>query len=230
LLGDPGVVEPSPVLWLLDTQAYTFRNAPPQRVRASLYHYDFTRARSPWAQRIPRAQMQPANCSALGPYAAGDAPPAGTAGTKASPGACSRWWRRTYVRNYLPPVDQRSLEQVVRQQGWPVGGGAPQRKSGRADPCRPTKKRGARRVPLAVCNAVNTVRRAATPLRSFAGFEVATGSGPAFVDGPLMVILGTGMAAVALGRLGKLVARLCGDRTMRSDSNTVRYIDSDTES
>ena len=41
----------SAALTLLDLDAYPFRKAPPARVRATLYHYDFTRVASPWATR-----------------------------------------------------------------------------------------------------------------------------------------------------------------------------------
>ena len=57
---------------VLDLDAYAFApGAPPKRVRATLYHYDFTRVSSEWARRTPGVSMQPANCSILGPYAHG---------------------------------------------------------------------------------------------------------------------------------------------------------------
>lgn len=70
-------------------------------VRASLYHYDFTRVPSPWAA-ASRAPM--VNCS-------------GQQGTV----DCEYYWSRERVRDYLPAVDKKVLlEQVVRPQGWPV--------------------------------------------------------------------------------------------------------------
>ena len=47
---------------LLDPDAYPFKDKPPVRVRASLYHYDFTRVESPWAARIPGATVLPREC------------------------------------------------------------------------------------------------------------------------------------------------------------------------
>ena len=41
------------VLELLDVDAYPFKARPPTQLRASLYHYDFTRLHSPWAKNIP---------------------------------------------------------------------------------------------------------------------------------------------------------------------------------
>ena len=49
-------------LALLDGDAYPFPDAPPRRVRASLYHYDFTRVASPWAAAIPGAAQLPEAC------------------------------------------------------------------------------------------------------------------------------------------------------------------------
>ena len=86
-----------PALALLDLDAYPFKGRPPMRVRAHLYHYDFTRVRSPWAKRIPGARMQPANCSWLGPYRFDSGGGA----------ACRQWWRRTFVREYVGALDRR---------------------------------------------------------------------------------------------------------------------------
>lgn len=69
-------------------------------VRASLYHYDFTRIPSPWAA-ASRAPLL--NCSVQ------------------QQGNCNNYWFRERVRDYVPTLDKKTLlEQVVRPQGWPV--------------------------------------------------------------------------------------------------------------
>ena len=45
---------PACVLWFdLTPFSLASADAPPAQIRGSLYHYDFTRLDSPWAQRIP---------------------------------------------------------------------------------------------------------------------------------------------------------------------------------
>ena len=136
-------------LTLLDLDAYPFPTAPPARVRATLYHYDFTRVHSPWAVR-QQAPMLPANCSLLRPRVGG--PRVGDRGLADT--GCEAWWKRTRVREYLPPVDRSLMEeQVVRAQGWPVGGArAP------SDPCRAAKPTREATIPRGVCEAVLTLR------------------------------------------------------------------------
>ena len=189
--GDGGGMPPSAAVSLLDLDASPFRVEPPARVRAALYHYDFTRLDSPWARRIPQAPVLPSNCSLLGPFAA------------AAGEACGRWWRRVRVREYLPPVDRQMLEQqVVRGQGWPLGGAAAP-----ADPCHAAQagkasKKVRRRhafIPRPVCEAIVALRRTGAPIRRFVGFSL--GGSPrsaAFVDGPLLVIMSVVAAPLLL--------------------------------
>ena len=185
--GGGGGKSSSAALTLLDVDAYPFPTAPPARVRATLFHYDFTRVPSPWAQH-QQAPMLPVNCSRLGPFVGGE--------------GCDAWWKRTRVREYLPPVDRSLMEeQVVRAQGWPVGGArAP------SDPCRAAKPARDATIPPRVCEAVLTVRNAVgKPLRRFVGFDPGwLGGGAAFIDGPLLVIVS--VIAVAVG-LGMVTAR-----------------------
>ena len=163
----------SAALALLDVDAYPFKRAPPARVRAALFHYDFTRVPSPWARRIPGAKLLPANCSMLGPFAGG------SSGT-----VCGRWWTRSRVQEYLPPLTRSVLEeQVVGPQGWPIGHAVP-----RPSPCGTSTSVGSSRdavMPLLVCKAVVAMRGPAAKLQRFVGFYVWGG---VFVDGPLIVI------------------------------------------
>lgn len=172
---------------LLDTNAYPFGpRKPPRRVRATLYHYDFTRAPSPWAERIPNPPMLPRNCSMLGPWVGG--------------AGCDRWWARQRVQEYIPPVDRKMLEtQVVSAQGWPLGGA---KSSYADDACRArrTKRPTDELWLLPMCESVLTVRRVGAPLRGFVGLRVPDRPGGAFVDGPLLVIIGV-LAVPVLARL-----------------------------
>ena len=53
-----------PALALLDVDAYPFDDVRrPALVRASLYHYDFTRVPSPWARALPGAALLDAACN-----------------------------------------------------------------------------------------------------------------------------------------------------------------------
>ena len=176
----------SPVLALLDGDAYPFHRAPPRMLRASLYHYDFTRLPSPWAARTPDAPVLRSNCSdgqwaweALTGWRGG----AVSADSKRlKPRPCAEWWRRKRVREYVPPVTRRVLlEQVVRPQGWPEQPGS---EAEAAALCR--EGRAEKRMPRQVCEVLVTVRLLAAPLRSYVGAHVAS----AFVDGPLVVIVG----------------------------------------
>jgi hypothetical protein len=196
---------------LLDLDAYPFApGAPPKRVRATLYHYDFTRVSSEWARRTPGVSMQPANCSILGPYAHGlqdmwssllSSLPFASASSSALGSKCSHWWKRSRVREYLPPVDRQLLEeQIVKRQGWPIGGAKLA-----ADPCATTRGGGHKRskadedaitLPQPVCAAVVALRhRVGAALRRFVGWRIGTEQSSAFVDGPLVVISGLGFCA-----------------------------------
>lgn len=82
-------------LQLLDVDAYPFPETPPAFVRASLYHYDFTRSETRWARAIPGTEICGANCS--------------------------KYWTRTFVKEYVPKVDATVLRmQVVEPAQWPV--------------------------------------------------------------------------------------------------------------
>jgi hypothetical protein len=187
----------SAALALLDGDAYPFApRAPPKRVRATLYHYDFTRVPSAWARRIPRVSMLPANCSVLGPWVGGGPD-------------CARWWTRTRVREYVPPVDRGILEeQVIAPQGWPIGA---ERKPNslpakqRDATCKAGETRHAL-MPVAACEAVLAVRRIGAPLRRFVGFHVPSRPDGVFLDGPVLVIL----AALAVPLTARLLLRGAG--------------------
>ena len=82
-------------LQLLDLDEYPFKEKPPAFVRAWLYHYDFTRAPSRWARSIP--------------------------GTELCGSDCTKYWKRTRIKEYVPKVDSTLLRmQVVEPQQWPV--------------------------------------------------------------------------------------------------------------
>ena len=239
------------VLDLLDADAYPFPpDRPPQRVRMILYHYDFTRTRSEWARRTPGATLLHANCSRLGPYASGTrdtllavssrAPLGATLGHLARDAilshlpptrtSCSQWWSRRKVKDYLPAVDRSGLEQVVRQQGWPVGG-----VSNPSDPCSIVSRRAIKNgrnpdgsiaesatrvwqmarallsgrpgtgyqhgyvVAEPVCRVVVALRGGpGAALRRLVGWRIGDTPASTFVDGPLVVICGVAMCALAL--------------------------------
>ena len=96
-----------PALALLDLDAYPFDDVRrPALVRASLYHYDFTRVPSPWARALPGAALLDAACN---PF------------RTANDSKCDAYWARTFVREYVPAVDAAVLkDQVVSKQGWPT--------------------------------------------------------------------------------------------------------------
>ena len=150
-------------------------------MRASLYHYDFTRVSSAWARRIPGAELLPPNCSLAA----------------AAPG-CARYWRRERVREYFPAVDLATLrEQVIKPQGWPVA-----RAARRPDAC----DAEARAAPRLLCRLVGAVRRSpwSARLRTFVGFDVRG----YFVDGPLITIVAViSAAAMAPALVSRAFAR-----------------------
>ena len=78
---------------LLDT------DAPPSNVRASLYHYDFTRApwSEPWVSRVP-----------------------GGLARIAVNATRNAWWSRRRVREFLPAVNRAMLAGVAKRQQWPL--------------------------------------------------------------------------------------------------------------
>ena len=94
-------------LALLDVDAYPFADTPPTNVRASLYHYDFTRAPSAWARGIPGAVELAPGCNPFRHENRSD---------------CDAYWTRRRVSEYVPAVDAAVLrDQVVAKRGWPTG-------------------------------------------------------------------------------------------------------------
>ena len=94
-------------LALLDVDAYPFADTPPTKVRASLYHYDFTRAPSAWARGIPGAVQLAPGCNPFRHENRSD---------------CDAYWTRRRVSEYVPAVDAAVLrDQVVAKRGWPTG-------------------------------------------------------------------------------------------------------------
>ena len=90
------------VVALLDTNALPRlldTNAPPSNARASLYHYDFTRApwSEPWASKVP-----------------------GSLARIAANGTRNAWWSRRRVREFLPAVSRAMLADVAKRQQWPL--------------------------------------------------------------------------------------------------------------
>ena len=84
--------------------------------QATLYTYDFTRLPSAWSSRIPDAPVLQANCSTWWGWqeAYGVAHPGRSADGAVTAGrACSHWWARTRVREYVPVVTKELLGQQV---------------------------------------------------------------------------------------------------------------------
>ena len=98
------ILEGSPaVLRLLGDVEY---NVPPTRVRANLFHYDFTRASHlPWAKRIPGVQLVDVSQNE-------DSPSANTTNN-------DNWWYRKHVREYIPAIEKRnpSVNEFLKNQG-----------------------------------------------------------------------------------------------------------------
>ena len=193
-------------LALLDGDSYPFApRTPPKRVRAMLYHYDWTRVPSPWARRIYSEQhakrMLPANCSVLGPWVGGGSD-------------CARWWARNRVSEYVQPVSRVLLEkQVIAPQGWPIGTKRkPKSAAGkqRDAACKAGQTHDAL-VPVAACEAVLAVRHAGAPLRRFVGFHVPSRPDGVFFDGPMLVILATLAVPLSARLLLGLLLR-CADK------------------
>ena len=86
------ILEGSPaVIALLDHGSYPFKASPPKLVRARLFSYDFTRVRTPWAQRIPGVSFNTSNV-----------------------------WHRSFLREYLPSIrkGQEDVAGFLGNQGW----------------------------------------------------------------------------------------------------------------
>uniref|UniRef100_A0A7S2H503 Lipase maturation factor 2 n=1 Tax=Octactis speculum TaxID=3111310 RepID=A0A7S2H503_9STRA len=194
----------NPVLDLLDLDVYPFAmDEPPLEVRASLYHYDFTRSASPWAARTPGTFQLPPNCTTtLSPVTTETAPATPplsqdeTNQWKAD--HCSAYWSRERVAEYIPSwTHEALLQKVVKRNKWPEIASQPE---------------------AASCSAMNlvahralcltmTVLRKCSPirrLRSFVGFQTTT-SFPTggdkvifFFDGPLLMLLAAVAIPVAL--------------------------------
>eukprot|EP00928_Gymnodinium_smaydae_P041824 TRINITY_DN28258_c0_g1_i1.p1 TRINITY_DN28258_c0_g1~~TRINITY_DN28258_c0_g1_i1.p1 ORF type:complete len:841 (-),score=71.30 TRINITY_DN28258_c0_g1_i1:117-2591(-) len=96
------------VIDLLDIDEYPFKDAPPTEIRASLYHYDFTRLASPWAERQPPGSLARMINA--------------TRGSKEH----KLWWTRKRVGEYFPSVTASMIRQSVQEQGWLL---QPERKS-----------------------------------------------------------------------------------------------------
>jgi hypothetical protein len=187
-------------------------------VRATLFHYDFTRVPSPWAARTPGAPAQHANCSVFGPYfapadaadpaaaaVAGVAPPSGP------PFPCTHWWARTKVREYVPVVDGASLKaQVVERHGWPTAPPAP--RDAAAAACTRAPDGMAQRA----CSAVVHLRRAAAPLRRWVGVTVSVLGVPCFLDGPMLLIVAAMVVAPLARALAGRALRLGRGGTVRA--------------
>eukprot|EP00397_Hematodinium_sp_SG-2012_P030239 GEMP01032015.1.p1 GENE.GEMP01032015.1~~GEMP01032015.1.p1 ORF type:complete len:653 (+),score=92.00 GEMP01032015.1:147-2105(+) len=80
------------VLELLDHPVYPFVKKPPKKMRAWLYHYDFTRLRTPWNAPHKKSSLVSI--------------------------ASKRWWSRTRVREYLPEVNLVMLQNLATEQKW----------------------------------------------------------------------------------------------------------------
>ena len=94
----------APVLHLLDQDRYPFKDGQaPTKIRAKLYHYDFTRLETSWNARLglPNASFVKG---------------AGVGGVDPT----TPVWTRSFVRNYLPPValDDPSVRQFLKHFGW----------------------------------------------------------------------------------------------------------------
>ena len=207
LPGDPAA---SAALQLLDLDAYPFRHGPPPSlVKATLYHYDFTRVTSPWALRTPGAPLQAANCSAFGPYFEPVSYEPLSSGAAAF--ACHHWWSRSPVGEYVPVVDGATLRaQVVEKQGWPTALSA-----ARGDECKRAHSGAQRRA----CVVVVRLRRAAAPLRAWVGVTVRVRGVPFFFDGPMLLITAA-MLATPLARVAGGAARRRGRWSARPETET----------
>ncbi|KAL1496713.1 hypothetical protein AB1Y20_014306 [Prymnesium parvum] len=174
----------SAALRLLDADAFPFAAAPPRRVRASLYHYDFTRLPSPWAARLPHAAAVRGECVAAWRAATGW-------GGGGAP--CDHWWVRRRVGEYVPPLTRQALlEAVVRRHGWPEAPPPPRRADGAC----------AAGAAAWACRAVVEVVRRGEPLRRYVGVELRLprlGPSPWFVDGPLLIIVAAVLLPLAVG-------------------------------
>lgn len=89
LLGSP---RHDKVLELLDHPNYPFPKKPPVKMRGWLYHYDFTRLKTPWNAFHHNNSLVSMDSK--------------------------RWWHRTRVREYLPEVDLAMLGPLAKEQKW----------------------------------------------------------------------------------------------------------------
>lgn len=123
----------------------------PKRVRAWLYHYDFTRLDTPWARRIPGARLL--NISDAHHH--------------------DEWWTRSRVREYVPSVSLADLEDVVRRQGWPAKTRQRQAALRRAKNCTAAHRRGY--ATGLWCDAVVAARELARPTQWRTGWTIRSG-------------------------------------------------------
>jgi len=90
-----------PVLDLVGNSTITAQTKKLRKIRAILYHYDFTRVDTTWSQTIPGVQMLSDKSSVF----------------TSKP---SQVWTRTFVRQYLPPVEPHDLKDFLQSQGYKI--------------------------------------------------------------------------------------------------------------
>jgi hypothetical protein len=169
---------------LLDVEQYPFHERPPTHVRASLYHYDFTRLRSPWAE-------------AIGPGATIINATRGSSEHK-------QWWARQRVSEYIPTVDVSMLQSVAKQQGW-IG-----KDDVMADPC---KKHGGAlcQAVVSLRKAGGGIRRfvgwtGVLPEGVMALLWAGTAA-EVFIDGPMLLIIVTSAVPLTMPWLLSMLRR-----------------------
>jgi hypothetical protein len=150
---------------LLDADTYPFKSGPPTRVRASLYHYDFTRLSSSWAENIPGTTIINA--------------------TRGLP-EHAHWWARKRVSEYIPEVGVPMIAQMAQQNGWRG------EDSASADPCMRTKGGWLCEGVVFMREAGAGLRRFVGVQTELPAVMLAPlwrgASAEIFVDGPLLVI------------------------------------------
>jgi len=174
--------ESEDVLELLEMDLWPWRRGEQRlrSVRASLYHYDFTRWDTPWARSVPGAALlkQSPTGNSSGGHMVGP------------------WWSRTYVREYVPAVTDAELAAAVQRQGWPYGKAQREAAAARAKDCGPARSAG----PLtgAWCIAVQRARATARTVTARSGWVLPTTLQGSAVD---HIFLDANFAAITLGIL-----------------------------
>jgi len=188
---------------LLDTNEYPFMSAPPKVVKATLYHYDFTRVPSPWADRNPGTTL-------YSPFIIN-----ATRGSKEH----NLWWTRKPAGEYIPAVNKEALLDIAGRNGWPT---APLKKPSAL--CRaPTVSEFSlswvgSQLRYTLCKATMHARSSGEILRKFVGFKFncplfkliwSGASTQCFIDGPLLIILAVIFIPVTIAELcRRMVDRL----------------------